>query len=55
LPTKNSTQHIAHDNLPEGGVNAKGQKKIIDAQGITRFIDMKQPRVLSAQGVPVKP
>lgn len=41
--------------IPEGGINAKGQKKITDAQGIVRFIDMKQGRIKGASGVPVKP
>ena len=37
-----------------GAVNAKGQKKVVDQQGKTRFIDMKQGRVKGPGGVPVK-
>jgi hypothetical protein len=37
-------------------VNAKGQKKIIDPQtGRVRWIDMKEGKVQSETGVPVKP
>jgi len=36
-------------------VNEKGQKKIVDKTGVTRFIDMKKPRVLGNNGIPVKP
>lgn len=54
LPTSATTKHVAKTPIPEGGVNAKGQKKITDPNGRVRFIDMKQGRVLSDQGVPVK-
>lgn len=55
LPTKNTTQHVAKDPIPENGINGKGQKKVTDNNGIVRFIDMKQGRVLGPSGVPVKP
>lgn len=56
MPTKNTTPHVAKDPIPEGGVNAKGQKKVIDKQtGKTRFINMKEGRVASPKGIPVKP
>jgi hypothetical protein len=54
LPTTASTPHIAKDPIPEGGVNAKGQKKITDPNGKVRFIDMKEGRVMGPGGVPVK-
>jgi len=55
LSTKHTTKHIARTPIPIGGVNVKGQKKVQDAQGIVRFIDMKQGRVMGPSGVPVKP
>lgn len=54
LPSKNSTPHIAKEPLPEGAVNAKGQKKITDAAGKVRFVNMREPRVMGPGGVPVK-
>jgi len=54
LPSKNSTPHIAKEPLPVGAVNSKGQKKVVDTQGKTRFINMKEPRVKGPAGVPVK-
>lgn len=54
LPTKHTTTHVAKEPIPVGGVNAKGQKKVQDAQGNVRFIDMKSPRVQGPAGVPVK-
>lgn len=42
--------------MPPGGVNAKGQQKVIDPKtGKTRWIDRKSGMVQSATGVPVKP
>jgi hypothetical protein len=39
-----------------GAVNAKGQKKVIDpVTGNTRWINMKEGKVQSPTGVPVKP
>jgi hypothetical protein len=39
-----------------GATNAKGQKKVIDPQtGRVRWIDMKEGKVQSETGVPVKP
>jgi hypothetical protein len=55
LSAKHSTKHIARNPIPIGGINEKGQAKIQDKQGKIRFIDMKQGRVLSPEGVPVKP
>jgi len=54
LPTKHGTPHIAKEPIPEGGINAKGQKKVTDKDGSVRFIDMKQGRVKGPSGVPVK-
>lgn len=54
LPTKNTTPHIAKQPIPEGGINIKGQKKVTDSQGKVRFINMREGRVLSPQGIPVK-
>jgi hypothetical protein len=55
LPTSKTTKHIAKEPIPEGGINAKGQMKVTDKQGIVRFVDMKQGRVMGDAGVPVKP
>ena len=55
LSAKHTTKHVARTVIPEGGINAKGQQKITDNQGKTRFIDMKKPRVMGASGVPVNP
>jgi hypothetical protein len=56
LPTSKTTKHIARTPIPVGGVNPKGQKKVMDPKtGKIRFIDMKQGRVMGASGVPVKP
>lgn len=56
LPTKSTTQHVARTTIPVGGVNPKGQKKVMDPKtGKVRFIDMKQGRVMGASGVPIKP
>jgi hypothetical protein len=56
LPTKNTTQHIARTPLLPGAVNAKGQKKVIDpVTGKTRWITMREGKVQSPTGVPVKP
>jgi hypothetical protein len=54
LPTKNSTPHIAKEPIPEGGLNANGQKKITDPNGKVRFINMREPRVKGPGGIPVK-
>lgn len=55
MPTKNTTPHVARETLPPGAINAKGQQKIVDKiTGKTRWIDMKQPRVMSPSGIPVK-
>lgn len=55
LPTKHSTPHIAKEPLPEGGVNAHGQKKHTDpTTGKAAFIDMKVGRVKGPRGLPVK-
>jgi hypothetical protein len=41
--------------MAPGAVNAKGQKKVIDPKtGKTRWIDIKEGKVLSPTGVPVK-
>lgn len=45
---------MAKEPIPEHGINAKGQQKVTDPNGRVRFIDLKQPRVLSPEGVPVK-
>ncbi len=55
LSSKHTTQHIARTPMPIGAVNAKGQKKVQDAQGNIRFIDMKEGMVQGDSGVPVKP
>ena len=55
LSAKHSTKHVPHATIPEGGVNEKGQMKVTDNQGIVRFIDMKEGRVMGPSGVPVKP
>jgi len=55
LPTKATTPHIAKDPIPEKGINAKGQMKVTDKNGVVRFIDMKEGRVQGPSGVPIKP
>ena len=55
LPNKNPTPHLAKEPLPEGGVNAKGQKKHTDpTTGKVAMIDMKEGRVKGPRGLPVK-
>jgi hypothetical protein len=55
LPTSATTKHIARTVIPENGITSKGQQKITDKSGTTRFIDLKQGRVMGEAGVPVKP
>ena len=55
LSAKQSTKHIPHATIPEHGVNAKGQMKVTDNNGIIRFINMKEGRVMGPSGVPIKP
>lgn len=55
LPSGHPTPHIAKEPLPEGGINAKGQKKITNPEtGKISTIDMKVGRVKGPQGTPVK-
>lgn len=55
LPAK-ATKHVARTTMAPGGVNAKGQQKVIDPKtGKTRWIDRKQGMVQSTTGVPIKP
>jgi hypothetical protein len=53
LPQRTTT-HVAQEPIPEGGVNAKGQLKITDDNGIVRFISMREGRVKGPAGVPIK-
>lgn len=55
LSAKHSTKHVPRQPIPEGGVNAKGQKKVTDINGKIRFINMKEGRVQGPSGVPIKP
>ena len=56
LPTKHTTEHVARTPMMEGAINDKGQKKTIDKKtGKTRWIDMKEAKVMGPAGVPVKP
>lgn len=56
LPTSATTPHVARTPQLPGAVNTKGQKKVIDPEtGETRWIDMKEGRVQSPEGIPVKP
>lgn len=56
LPTSATTEHVARTPLAPGAVNAQGQKKYVDpVTGKESFIDMKEGRVLSPTGKPVKP
>ncbi len=56
LPTSATTKHIPRTPQLPNATNAKGQKKIIDpVNGRVRWIDMKDGKVLSPTGVPVKP
>lgn len=56
LPTGQTTPHVARTPLAPGAVNDKGQKKYVDPKtGKESFINMKEGRVLSNEGKPVKP
>jgi hypothetical protein len=55
LPTKATTTHVPKEKIPEKGINGKGQMKITDNNGVVRFINMKEGRVMGPSGVPVKP
>ena len=55
LSAKQSTKHVPRTPIPEGGINAKHQKKVTDNQGIVRFINMAEGRVMGPSGVPIKP
>lgn len=56
LPTSATTQHVAREPLPPGAINAQGQMKYVDSKtGKESFINMKEGRVLSPEGKPVKP
>lgn len=56
LPTSATTPHVARTPLAPGSVNAQGQKKYVDpVTGKESFINMKEGRVLSPTGKPVKP
>lgn len=56
LPTSATTPHVAKEPIAEGGINAKGQKKITDPEtGKVKMVDMKEGRVLNNEGTPVKP
>lgn len=56
LPTSATTKHVARTPQLPNAVNAKGQKKVIDpVNGRVRWIDMKEGKVRSPTGVPVKP
>lgn len=56
LPTSATTPHVARTPLAPGAVNAQGQKKYVDPKtGKESFINMKEGRVLSNEGKPVKP
>jgi hypothetical protein len=56
LPTSQTTEHVARTPLLPGSINAKGQKKVVDpVTGKVRWIDMKEGKVQSPTGVPVKP
>lgn len=56
LPTSATTEHVARTPQSEGSVNDKGQKKVIDpATGDVRWINMREGRVQSPNGIPVKP
>lgn len=55
LPTAATTQHVAKQPITPGSVNAQGQMRYVDPNtGKESFIDMKQGRVLSPTGKPVK-
>ena len=42
--------------MPEGAVNGKGQKKVLDPKtGKVRWINMKNGMVQSPTGIPIKP
>ena len=56
LPTKATTEHVARTPQLPNAMNDKGQKKVVDpVSGKIRWIDMKEGKVQSPTGVPVKP
>ena len=56
LPTHATTEHVARTPYLPNATNEKGQKKVIDPiNGRIRWIDMKDGKVQSPTGVPVKP
>lgn len=55
LSAKHTTEHVARTPMPPGAVNAKGQQKVVDDQGKTRFIDRKNGMVQGPSGAPIKP
>lgn len=54
LSAKHTTKHIARTTMPPGAVNVKGQQKVVDQNGKTRWIDRKGGMVQGPSGVPVK-
>lgn len=55
LPTSAMTTHVPKIPIEPGSVNAQGQMRYVDPNtGKESFIDMKQGRVLSNTGKPVK-
>ena len=56
LPTSATTQHVPKVPIQPGSVNANGQMRYVDPKTDKEsFIDMKEGRVLSPTGKPVKP
>lgn len=56
LPTSATTQHVPKVPIQPGSVNANGQMRYVDPKTEKEsFIDMKEGRVLSPTGKPVKP
>lgn len=56
LPTSATTRHVPRTPYGEGAINEKGQRKVTDpVTGEIRWINMREGRVLSPTGVPVKP
>lgn len=56
LPTSATTEHVPKVPIQPGTTNSKGQMRYVDpSTGKESFIDMKEGRVLSPTGKPVKP
>jgi hypothetical protein len=51
LPAKQTTKHVPKPQIPEGAINARGWKKVVDNQtGRVKYVDMKIGAALDSGG-----